>query len=426
MTPSSSLAPVAIIGAGPAGLMAAEVIGQAGWAVDVYDAMPSPGRKFLLAGKGGLNITHSEPLEQFLGRYGESRHFIEPHILAFTPDQLRAWCQALGIETFIGSSGKVFPEQMKAAPLLRNWLQRLRSQHMHLYVRHRWQSIEPCTKGWRLTLHTPEGIKTADYTNVIFSLGGASWARLGSDGAWVAQFSELEVATQPLLPSNCGFETDWSEHFKTHFAGEALKNIAARVRTAEGLSPIRRGECMISAEGLEGSLVYAFGNTLRKELLQHGEACLHLDLLPDRSAQWLQENIAAPRGARSMASHLQSKLGLKGVKAGVLRECCDAATYNNPAALVAAIKSLPVRFTRMRPIDEAISTAGGLCFSEFNAQLMLNKYPGIFCAGEMLDWDAPTGGYLLTACMATGRSAGKGAVQYLRDHGISPAPATSV
>ncbi len=396
--------------------MAAEVLSGQGLGVDIYDAMPSPGRKLLLAGKGGLNITHSEPLESFLDRYGAHRAFLEAHIRSFDPQALRAWVHALGIETFVGTSGRVFPEGMKAAPLLRNWLHRLRSQHVKIYVRHRWQSLEASTTGWRLQLAGPEGIRQADHAAVIFAMGGASWARLGSDGAWVIPLEALGLPVAPLLPSNCGFETHWSEHFRSRFAGEALKNIAASVRTAGGTTPYRRGECLVCESGLEGSLIYALGASLRHELLEAGEAVLLLDLMPDRSLEWLREQIAAPRGARSMASHLQSRLGLKGVKAGMLREFCDTATYADPAALAQAIKALAVPLHAQRPIDEAISSAGGLRFEALDAQLMLNELPGIFCAGEMLDWDAPTGGYLLTACMATGRAAGLGAARWLRQY----------
>lgn len=394
--------------------MAAEVLSEQGLGVDLYDAMPSPGRKLLLAGKGGLNITHSEPLEAFLDRYGEHRSLLEAHIRAFDPQALRTWVHALGIETFIGTSGRVFPEGMKAAPLLRNWLHRLRGQHVKLHVRHRWLGMEACATGWRLQLSGPEGIRQAYHAAVILAMGGASWARLGSDGAWVKPLEAMGLPVAPLLPSNCGFETRWSEHFRSRFAGEALKNIAASVRTADGTLPYRRGECLVCDTGLEGSLIYALGAHLRHELLADGKAVLLLDLMPERSQEWLREQIAAPRGARSMASHLQSRLGLKGVKAGMLRECCDATTYADPAALAQAIKALPVPLHAQRPIDEAISSAGGLRFTALNPQLMLNALPGVFCAGEMLDWDAPTGGYLLTACMATGRAAGLGAAQWLQ------------
>lgn len=403
---------VAVIGAGPAGLMAAEVLSQAGLEVHVHDAMPSPGRKFLLAGRGGLNITHSEALEVFLTRYGERQQQLNACLRAFGPDALRAWVHDLGVQTFVGSSGRVFPDGMKAAPLLRSWLHRLRNNGVQLHVRHRWQGLAADAGGWRLSFATPEGSREERYASVILATGGGSWAKLGSDGAWVATLQAAGIPVAPLLPSNCGFDTHWSAHFSERFAGEALKNVAASVDKA--VTPLRRGECMVSASGLEGGLIYALSNALRQALITSGSATLLLDLMPDRSHEWLRNQIAQPRGARSMASHLQNRLGLKGVKASLLRECTDAATYANPQALAAAIKALPIRFHAMRPIDEAISTAGGVLFEAVDDALMLQTMPGVFCAGEMLDWDAPTGGYLLTACMATGRAAGQGAICWLR------------
>lgn len=410
---SSLTKPVAVIGAGPAGLMAAEVLSQAGIAVQVFDAMPSPGRKFLLAGKGGLNITHSEAFELFLRRYGEQQARLEPFLRAFEPQALRAWAQGLGVETFVGSSGRVFPTGMKAAPLLRAWLQRLRAAGVQFHVRHRWQGFAAEAGAWQLRFDTPDGVHRLNSAAVVLALGGGSWARLGSDAAWVPVLQAAGIPVVPLLPSNCGFDLHWSEHFRSRFAGEALKNVAACVCTAAGPGALRRGECMVSASGLEGSLVYALGGALRHELLVTGQATLLLDLMPDRPLAWLCSQISQGRGARSMASHLQSKLGLRGVKASLLRECCDAATYADPAALAAAIKALPLRFHAMRPMDEAISTAGGVSFSAVDEALMLRALPGVFCAGEMLDWDAPTGGYLLTACMATGRAAGRGVLAWL-------------
>jgi len=404
---------IAIIGGGPAGLMAAEVCAAAGREVHLFDAMPSPGRKLLLAGKGGLNITHSEALEVFLSRYGEHRKELEPFICRFGPAHLRDWALGLGVDTFVGSSGKVFPEGMKAAPLLRHWLQRLRSQGVHIHVRHRWLGHCAATPAWQLRLDTPQGIRQDLFSAVILAVGGASWPKLGSDGSWVPILQNEGVPISPLLPSNCGFEVSWSEHFRSRFAGEALKNIAACVSTPEGNSSQRRGECLVSATGLEGSLIYALGAALRQELLRTGRAALSLDLMPDRSLEWLQQQIAHPRGARSMASHLQSRLGLKGVKAGILRECCNAETYKDATQLANTIKNLSIPLQGMRPLAEAISSAGGVKFAALDDRLMLCNQPGIFCAGEMLDWDAPTGGYLLTACMATGRAAGQSALQWL-------------
>lgn len=413
VAPGAERLPVAVVGAGPAGLMAAEVLSQAGLPVEVFDAMPSPGRKFLLAGKGGLNITHSEALEQFLTRYGAQQKRLEPCIRAFDPQTLRSWVHGLGVETFVGTSGRVFPAEMKAAPLLRSWLQRLRASGVQFHVRHRWQGLCAGPDGWQIALATPEGPRQLRCRAVVLALGGGSWAKLGSDGAWVPVLRAAGVQIAPLQPSNCGFEASWSAHFRERFAGEAVKNVAARVGSSELPVAIRRGECMVSDSGLEGGLVYALSGALRQELLVGGAATLWLDLMPERSQDWLSEQIAHGRGARSMASHLQSRLGLKGVKAGLLRECCTATTYADPTALAAAIKALPIVFHAMRPIDEAISTAGGVCFDELDEALMLKSLPGVFCAGEMLDWDAPTGGYLLTACMATGRTAARGALAWL-------------
>ena len=394
-----------IIGGGPAGLMAAEVLSQAGFAVDLYDAMPSVGRKFLMAGKGGLNLTHSEPLDAFLSRYGDRRREIEPWLRAFGPDDLRAWVKGLGVDTFVGSSGRVFPSEMKAAPLLRAWLHRLRAAGVRFHVRHRWL-------GWNaqgaLRFDTPAGevAQTAEIT--ILALGGGSWAKLGSDGAWVPVLEQNGVTVAPLRPANCGFDCGWSEHFRTRHAGEPLKLVALAFA-----GETRRGECVVTETGVEGSLVYAFSARLRDAIEADGAATLHLDLLPDRSAENVAAEVARPRGSRSLSSHLQSRLGLKGVKAALLRECLPAEILADPARLAAAIKALPIKLIAPRPLDEAISSAGGVAFSAFDDHLMLRARPGVFCAGEMLDWEAPTGGYLLTACFASGRAAGLGARDWL-------------
>lgn len=406
---------VAVIGGGPAGLMAAEVLGASGARVDLYDAMPSPGRKFLLAGKGGMNLTHSEDLECFLARYGDRRETLAPFLKAFDPQALRAWARCLGVETFVGSSGRVFPEGMKAAPLLRACLSRLRASGVSLHVRHRWIGMKACEDGaWSLRFMTPEGERRERVSALVLALGGGSWPKLGSDGAWVEYLRSLGIKVETLVPSNCGFELEWSAFFRERFAGEPLKNVEAFFEPAFGEVLRRRGECLVSATGLEGGLIYAFSGPLRKALLDKGEAILYLDLMPDRYGDWLAGQIASPRGSRSMASHLQSRLGLKGVKAGLVRECCDAATYANPLSLAKAIKHLPIVFRAMRPLEEAISSAGGLSFDAMDDSLMLRGFPGVFCAGEMLDWDAPTGGYLLSACFATGRAAGFSALNWLK------------
>ena len=408
---------VAIVGGGPAGLMAAETLARGGVAVEVFDAMPSVGRKFLLAGRGGLNITHSEPPERFLTRYGSRQGQIAPLLDAFSPEALRAWVEALGIATFTGSSGRVFPEGMKAAPLLRAWLQRLREAGVRVHVRHRWT-------GWdadgALRFATPEGERHVRADAVVLALGGASWARLGSDGAWVPLLAARGADVAPLRPANCGFVAaspraadgrGWSEHFRSRHAGEPLKGVAMGV--AGHAAPPRPGEALITADGIEGSLIYALSAALRDRIEADGRAVLHIDLAPGRSAERVLAEVSHPRGSRSLASHLQSRVGLAGVKMALLRECADADTLADPARLAAAVKALPVPLAAPRPLDEAISTAGGVRFEDLDDGLMLRAVPGVFCAGEMLDWEAPTGGYLLTACFASGRAAGAGVLGWL-------------
>jgi uncharacterized flavoprotein (TIGR03862 family) len=400
---------VAIIGGGPAGLMAAEVLASAGIAADVYDAMPSLGRKFLMAGKGGLNITHAEPAADFIRRYGAAAHWLAPQVAAFGPAEIRAWMDGLGIASFVGSSGRVFPEQMKAAPLLRAWLHRLRTLGVRIHVRHRWL-------GWddagRLRLQTPEGEQTLRPSATLLALGGGSWPQLGSDAAWLPWLRARGVDIAALQPANCGFDVAWSTHFASRFAGEPVKNV--RARCAGSPAPDRAGECLISAAGIEGGLVYALSAELREQLETQGEATLLLDLLPEHDAGRVLREVSHPRGARSLSSHLQSRLGIKGVKAGLLRECLDGAGFQDPARLAAAIKALPIRLLRPRPLAEAISSAGGVRLTELDPHLMLQALPGMFCAGEMLDWEAPTGGYLLTACLASGHHAGEGILAWLK------------
>ncbi|MDX5411328.1 MAG: TIGR03862 family flavoprotein [Thauera sp.] len=400
---------VAIIGAGPAGLAAAEVLSAAGHAVEVFDAMPSPGRKFLLAGIGGLNLTHSEPAAAFIARYGERSDRLSPLLEAFGADALREWASGLGVQTFVGSSGRVFPQEMKAAPLLRAWLHRLRKAGVRLHVRHRWT-------GWsdgRLRFATPDGELAVEARAVVLALGGGSWARLGSDGAWMPWLAERGVELAPLRPANCGFEVGWSEHLRKRWAGEPLKNVVAHFTDAAGQEHVRAGECVITASGIEGGLIYALSAPLREALEAQGEATLYLDLAPGRTRERLQEELARPRGRRSLASHLQGKAGIDGVKAALLRECTERVVMDDSGRLAAAIKHLPIRLLRPRPLDEAISSAGGVRFEALDEDLMLKQLPGVFCCGEMLDWEAPTGGYLLTACFATGRRAGEGAARFL-------------
>lgn len=399
---------VAIIGGGPAGLMAAEVLGQAGIRVDVYDGMPSVGRKFLLAGVGGMNITHSEAYPAFLSRYAERAPQIAPLLRAFDADALCQWIHDLGIETFIGSSGRVFPTDMKAAPLLRAWLKRLRDGGVVIHTRHRWL-------GWdasgALRIASPEGEISVNPDATLLALGGGSWSRLGSDGAWMLPLEQRDVDLAPLQPSNCGFDVQaWSELMVSKFAGAPLKNIAI------GLNDDipRLGECVITATGIEGSLIYALSAPIREEINRYGAAVIHIDLLPGRPVDKLQAALSKPRGSRSMAKHLHSQVGIDGVKAALLRELTDAETFADPALLARAIKALPLTLVKTRPLDEAISSAGGVRFEAMDERLMLKALPGVFCAGEMLDWEAPTGGYLLTGCFASGRAAGLGIVQWLK------------
>jgi uncharacterized flavoprotein (TIGR03862 family) len=396
---------IAIIGAGPAGLMAAEVLAQNGLRVDVYDAMPSVGRKFLMAGKGGMNITHAEPYAAFLTRYGARHNDIEPLLNAFTPDDLRVWIHDLGIETFVGTSSRVFPADMKAAPLLRAWLHRLRADGVQFHVRHRW-----C--GWNenssLRFETPLGEHTVDADAVVLALGGGSWPQLGSDAAWVSLLAQRGIDIAPLRPSNCGFDVAWSSHFRERFVGEPLKSVALTFGEIR-----KQGECIITAYGIEGGLIYALSAALRDEIECNGSAILHLDLLPDWTTQRVHDEVHHPRGSRSLSSHLQSRLGLKGAKANLLREVLGAHDFNDPMCLANAIKSLPLKLIATRPLSEAISSAGGVKFEALDEHLMLCKFPGLFCAGEMLDWEAPTGGYLLSACFASGRAAGNGVLKWL-------------
>lgn len=405
---------VAVVGGGPAGLMAAEMLAEAGHVVDLYDAMPSVGRKFLLAGVGGMNITHSEAWPQFVARYGSRSAVLRPYLDGFDALALRDWVHGLGIETFVGSSGKVFPREMKAAPLLRAWLQRLREHGVRFHVRHRWL-------GWdadgALQFSTPDGLRTVPVRACLLALGGASWKKLGSDGAWVPVLAGAGAEVVPLAPANCGFDAGWTAHFAERFAGQPLKSVRLCMRLPDGQVLSRLGECVVTATGLEGGLIYAFSAPLREAIAREGQAHFELDLLPAREADWVLQEVARPRGSRSMASHLQSRLGLKGVRAGLLRECLPREVFNDPALLAAGIKALPVRVHAPRPIDEAISTAGGVAFESLTPGLMLKSRPGVFVAGEMLDWEAPTGGYLLTACLATGRAAGLSMATWLTNAG---------
>jgi uncharacterized flavoprotein (TIGR03862 family) len=396
---------VAIVGGGPAGLMAAEILAAADAEIHLFDAMPSVGRKFLMAGKSGLNLTHAESFALFLDRFGNFRARLEPVLAGFTPDDLRSWATGLGIDTFVGSSGRVFPHEMKAAPLLRAWLRRLRAADIRFHMRHRWQG---CTDAGRLEFATPSGTIEVAADAVILALGGASWPRLGSDGAWVPWLRRRGVEVQPLRPANCGFDVSWSEHFAERFAGQPVKSVVTSV--AQGH---HRGDFVITRSGVEGGAVYVHAAILRDEIAAQGDAVLTVDLAPDRERGRLARDLGRPRGSRSLATHLRRTAGIEGVKAGLLRECLPAESFASPERLAAGIKALPLRLRAARPIAEAISSAGGVALEALDAHLMLRTLPGVFCAGEMLDWEVPTGGYLLTACFALGRAAGLGAARWL-------------
>lgn len=413
MTDTHAAAPrsIAIIGGGPAGLMAAEVLSAAGVTVNLYDAMPSVGRKFLLAGVGGMNITHSEAAAPFLSRYREASPWVSQWLAEFDADALRSWIHGLGIDTFVGSSGRVFPTDMKAAPLLRAWLKRLREQGVRLHTRHRWL-------GWddsgALRFNTPDGEISTRAAATLLALGGGSWARLGSDGSWAPLLSAHGVDVRSLRPSNCGFISQWSAFLSERFAGQPLKQIVASTQSPAGESISRRGEAILTHDGLEGSLIYALSAALREQLEAEGTANLTLDLAPDHSLAQLQQALSQPRKGQSLSNLLRKKAGLDGVKVALLHECLGKQVITNPASLAAGIKALPITLTATRPLDEAISSAGGVCHSALDDRLMLKALPGIFCAGEMLDWEAPTGGYLLTACFASGRHAAAGVLDWLQ------------
>ncbi|MCA1857715.1 TIGR03862 family flavoprotein [Massilia oculi] len=401
---------VAVIGGGPAGLMAAEVLAAGGVQVDVYDAMASSGRKFLLAGKGGMNITHSEDLSAFRSRYRERETQVARWLADFDPQAVRAWIHGLGIDTFVGSSGRVFPTDMKAAPLLRAWLHRLREAGVRFHMRHRWL-------GWQdgqLRFATPEGELLLEAGATVLALGGGSWARLGSDGAWAGILAGRGVQVAALRPANCGFELDWSAHFRERHAGAPLSTVAIAWQDPDGALQRRQGQFVVTETGIEGSLVYALSAPLREQIARTGSATIWLDLLPDLDAARVAAEVARPRGSRSLSSHLGGRLGIKGVKAGLLHECLSKEEYADSARLAAALKALPLVLRRTRPLDEAISSAGGVRFEDLAEDgAMLRALPGVFVAGEMLDWEAPTGGYLLTACFGSGRAAGRAALDWL-------------
>jgi uncharacterized flavoprotein (TIGR03862 family) len=400
---------VGIIGGGPAGLMAADVLSRACINVDLYDAMPSVGRKLLLAGIGGLNITHNEAFNTFCSRFGAAQEALQSSLDHFSPEALRTWMLDLGIETFVGTSNRVFPKEMKAAPFLRAWLHRLRSQGVRFHVRHRWQ-------GWgengALQLTGPHGITLIKPDASLLALGGASWPNLGSDGAWVPLFEKQGIHPAPLRSANCGFETSWSELLKQKYSGEPLKSITIHFTDYKGQTHGRQGECVISREGIEGSLIYALSQPLRETINATGSATFTIDLAPGHSLEKILA-LLCRRGSKSLSSHLKSTLAFNGVKTALLYEVLNQEQIGDLKTLANAIKALPITVDATRPIAEAISTAGGICFHDIDPNFMIKKLPGVFVAGEMLDWEAPTGGYLLTACLATGLQAGHGILNWL-------------
>jgi uncharacterized flavoprotein (TIGR03862 family) len=404
---------IAVIGAGPAGLMAAEVLAQAGTGVTVYDAMPSAGRKFLMAGRGGLNLTHSEALPSFLTRYGEAMPQLGPAITAFPPDTLRAWSEALGQPTFVGSSGRVFPDAFKASPLLRAWLRRLDSLGVQFKLRHRWTGWE---EDGQLSFQTSEGKRVVDADATVLALGGASWPRLGSDGTWVETLAAKGVAIAPLQPANSGCTVVWSDIFRDRFEGQPLKGVALSfgARTV-------RGEAMITRQGIEGGAIYALSAELREAVAGSGEATLSIALRPDLEMSDLIARLSAPRGKQSLSNFLRKAVHLSPVGIGLLQEAATrsgvALSSLPPENLAGLINAVPIVLNGLAPIARAISTAGGISFDELDADFMIRRLPGVFAAGEMLDWEAPTGGYLLQASFATGAAAGRGALKWLSPHG---------
>ena len=406
-----------VIGGGPAGLMAAETARAAGLAVDLFEAKGSVGRKFLIAGKGGLNLTHSEPRPGFDRRYRERRAEVGRWLDDFDADALRDWARGLGVDTYVGSSGRVFPLDRKAAPLLRGWVRRLREDGVQFHVHHRWL-------GWdaegALRFATADGERRVHAAATVLALGGGSWPQLGSDGAWQEVLCRHGVDAAPLQPANCGFDIGWSAHFSAKHAGAPLKPVVAYWRDGKGEHALQ-GECVATAHGIEGSLVYALSAMLRETIARDGSATLELDLVPGRDLERLQRDLARPRHGRSLGEHLRRKAGITGAKAALLHEVLDKEQLGDSALLARTLKRLPLRLLRPRPLAEAISSAGGVRLEALDDALMIRALPGVFCAGEMLDWEAPTGGYLLAACFASGRRAGLGAVGWLRPHATGAA-----
>jgi uncharacterized flavoprotein (TIGR03862 family) len=414
---------VAVIGGGPAGLMAAEVARAAGADVQLFDRLASAGRKFLIAGKGGLNLTHAEDFDAFIARYGARRDEVGRWLAQFGANAVRDWARGLGVETFVGSSGRVFPKDLKAAPLLRGWVRRLRASGVGFHMQHRWL-------GWNeegaLRFALPDDEREVCADAVVLALGGGSWPVLGSDAAWVPLLRERGIDIAPLTPANCGFDVLWSEHFAARHAGHPVKPVIVEWRDANGGVVRQQGEFVITATGVEGSLIYALSAPLRDAIAAHGSTQIHLDLAPGRDAQRLAGELARPRGSRSLSEHWRRNAGIDGVKAGLLYEVLPKEDLQDPARVAATLKALPLTLLRARPIAEAISSAGGVRFEALDENLMVKDLPGVFCAGEMLDWEAPTGGYLLTACLASGRIAGAAAARWSLSRTAQQQPAATL
>ena len=407
----SDMSRVAIIGAGPAGLMAAESLSRQRIGVDIYDAMPSFGRKFLMAGKSGLNITHAEKKEIFLKRYPNADPRLTEMVSNFDADDLIHWMAGLGIKVHTGSTGRVFPQMMKASPLLRSWLGRLQGHGAQFFPRHSWQ-------GWdeegALCFETPDGARSITPAATVLALGGASWSRLGSDGAWATHLAKQNIQLAPFLPSNCGFTVDWSDHMAAKFAGEPIKS----VRLSSGPHH-NRGEFVITSKGVESGGIYTLSAALREQLIKRGRATLMIDLVPDMSEAALVKRLSHPQGKQSFSNHLRKTVRISGAKAALLRECAPSKAFENPALLAKALKALPLKITGTAPLDEAISTTGGIAWEALDDQLMLKALPGVFCAGEMIDWDAPTGGYLHHRLHGDGPRSGRGRYQLDQSSGIA-------
>ncbi|AKC88069.1 TIGR03862 family flavoprotein [Pseudoxanthomonas suwonensis] len=414
-TSPPALPGLAIVGGGPAGLMAAEVARAAGVEVDLFEAKGSVGRKFLIAGKGGLNLTHAEPMPGFARRYGVRAAEVGGWLRDFGPDDLRDWARGLGVDTYVGSSDRVFPLDRKAAPLLRGWVRRLKDQGVRFHVQHRWLGWDDA--GGTLRLATPDGERSVRVAATVLALGGGSWPQLGSDGAWVPALEARGVDVAPLLPSNCGFDVGWSAHFSARHAGAPLKPVVAHWRDAAGAEHVLQGECVATATGIEGSLVYALSVPLREAIARDGQAKLWLDLVPGRDLARLRRDLARPRNGRSLSEHLRRQAGVDGAKAALLREVLATDALADMDRIAATLKRLPLVLRQPRPVAEAISSGGGVCLEALDDGLMMKTLPGVFCAGEMLDWEAPTGGYLLTACFASGLRAGRAAADWLQAAG---------